>query len=70
MDVYVAGAGPRAVVLVYDIMGMSPSNTQHNCDVLAAAGFLVVIRACYLEGPWGSHRTPSHPVDDPLDPLQ
>ena len=21
-------------------------------------------------GPWGSHRTPLHPVEDPLDPLQ
>ena len=38
---------------MYDIMGMSPSNTQHNCDVLAAAGFLVVIRAAISRGPGG-----------------
>eukprot|EP01046_Picozoa_sp_COSAG06_P077997 COSAG06_NODE_25667_length_631_cov_1.159774_1_plen_148_part_10 len=43
MDLYVAGEGPRAIVLVYDIMGFAPANTQHNCDVLAAAGFLVVM---------------------------
>lgn len=43
MEMYVVGQGPRAIVLVYDIMGFSPANTQHNCDVLAQAGFLVVM---------------------------
>jgi dienelactone hydrolase len=43
MDVYVAGSGERCVVLVYDIFGFSPSQTRHNCDWLAAQGFLVIM---------------------------
>jgi hypothetical protein len=27
-------------------------------------------RGCYFRGPWGSHRTPWHPTEDPLNPLQ
>jgi len=36
MDMYVAGppGATKAIVLVYDIMGMSPSNTQHNCGAV------------------------------------
>ena len=43
MDVYVVGSGERAIVLIYDIFGFSPANTRHNCDVLAQAGFLVIM---------------------------
>lgn len=43
MDVYVVGKGPRCIVLVYDIFGFEPANTRHNCDILAEAGFLVVM---------------------------
>ena len=27
-------------------------------------------QGCQLKGSWGFYRTPSHPVEDPLDPLQ
>ena len=27
-------------------------------------------QGCELEGSWGPHRTPWHPVLDPLDPLR
>eukprot|EP01043_Picozoa_sp_COSAG02_P113989 COSAG02_NODE_50266_length_321_cov_1.391892_1_plen_97_part_10 len=43
MDVYVVGTGERAIVLIYDIFGFAPANTRHNCDLLARAGFLVVM---------------------------
>ena len=40
---YVVGSGERCIILVYDIHGFAPANTQHNCDLLADAGFLVVM---------------------------
>lgn len=43
MDCYVVGSGDRAILLIYDIFGFSPANTRHNCDVLAKAGFLVIM---------------------------
>ena len=42
MDVYRVGSGTRAIILIYDIMGVS-AECRHNCDQLAAAGFLVVM---------------------------
>ena len=69
MDLYVAGEGPRAIVLVYDIMGFAPANTQHNCDVLAAAGFLVVMPDFFRgsgRGQEGFERPDSDVVDAEL----
>lgn len=44
MDVYVVGkpAGGKAIILIYDIHGVSVQ-CRHNCDMLAQAGFLVVM---------------------------
>ena len=72
MDLYVAGEGPRAIVLVYDIMGFAPANTQHNCDVLAAAGFLVVMPDFFRgsgRGQEGFERPDSDVVDAELSYL-
>jgi hypothetical protein len=32
--------------------------------------YLGFAQGCRLRGSRGSHRTPSHPVEDPLDPTQ
>ena len=69
MDMYVVGKGPRAIVLVYDIMGFAPANTQHNCDVLAQAGFLVVMPDFFRgsgRGQEGFERPDSDVVDAEL----
>jgi dienelactone hydrolase len=69
MDMYVVGQGPRAIVLVYDIMGFAPANTQHNCDVLAQAGFLVVMPDFFRgsgRGQEGFERPDSDVVDAEL----
>lgn len=44
MDVYVVGepTGGKAIILIYDIHGVS-WQCRHNCDMLAKAGFLVVM---------------------------
>lgn len=44
MDVYVVGrpVGGKAIVLIYDIFGVS-AQCRHNCDQLAEKGFLVVM---------------------------
>eukprot|EP01043_Picozoa_sp_COSAG02_P069603 COSAG02_NODE_11994_length_1618_cov_1.010533_1_plen_277_part_00 len=44
MDVYVVGnpTGGKAIILIYDIHGVSVQ-CRHNCDMLAQAGFLVVM---------------------------
>jgi dienelactone hydrolase len=69
MSMYVVGKGPRAIVLVYDIMGFAPANTQHNCDVLANAGFLVVMPDFFRgsgRGQEGFERPDSDVVDAEL----
>jgi hypothetical protein len=44
MDCYVVGkpTNGKAIVLIYDIYGVS-DNCRHNCDLLAQAGYLVVM---------------------------
>jgi hypothetical protein len=44
MDIYVVGkpTGGKAIILIYDIHGVSVQ-CRHNCDMLAQAGFLVVM---------------------------
>ena len=41
-------------------------------DLLYLLSFFRAVgpRAANSRGPWRSHRTPVHPVEDPLDPLQ
>ncbi len=43
MRCYIVGSGARALIVIYDIFGFAPANTRHNCDLLADAGFLVVM---------------------------
>lgn len=43
MDAYVVGSGERCIINIYDIFGFSPVNSRYNCDLLASAGFMVVM---------------------------
>ena len=69
MDMYVVGSGERCIILVYDIHGFAPPNTQHNCDLLADAGFLVVMPDFFRgsgRGQEGFERPDSDVVDAEL----
>lgn len=66
---YVVGSGERCIILVYDIHGFAPANTQHNCDLLADAGFLVVMPDFFRgsgRGQEGFERPDSDVVDAEL----
>lgn len=69
MDMYMVGTGKRAIILVYDIYGFSPANTRRNCDLLAEAGFLVVMPDFFRgsgRGQPGFERPESAAVDTQL----
>eukprot|EP00667_Euglena_gracilis_P023908 EG_transcript_27233 len=42
-DVYEVGSGPKVIIYVYDIFGMTATQHHKFCDTLAAAGFLVLM---------------------------
>jgi dienelactone hydrolase len=48
-DMYVTGSGPHAIVIVYDIFGLTP-NSEQLADALAQAGKCIVVIPDFLHG--------------------
>ena len=62
-------AGPALTVVNKSILD---AGFEHPVLVssFGMAATMVFTRAANARGPRGSHRTPSHPIEGPLDPLQ
>jgi hypothetical protein len=65
--------GREAGLLTQGVPALTFSTTIHPPYIyysLLKMGHPLQAQGCQLRGSWGSHRTPWHPVEDPLDPLQ
>eukprot|EP00760_Papus_ankaliazontas_P033025 PhM_4_TR6142/c0_g1_i1/m.1657 len=51
VEAYLVGSGPKAIFAVYDIFGMHPV-TKQSCDIIAAAGYTVIMPDFFQGKPW------------------